>query len=64
MVEMNNGRISWIVISDDHPKVEEYLNDQEDVDIQTNSMPKINDLRSWNQCPWIPDDVVHRNVDL
>ena len=68
LVEMNNGRRCWIVLSDDHEKVKEYLDglddDDDDIQVEREAMPTINNLLQWNQCPWIPDESYTENVDL
>ena len=55
LAEIKDGLYMWKVLDDDDELVQDYKTRQEtqnEIDIET-----VDDVNSWNKCPWIPDTI-------
>ena len=61
LVNLENGEQAWVVLSEDHPVIAEYLRTNEDDDIRMENdgherFPLIQNLRDWHRQDFIPLD--------
>ena len=77
LVQLHNGMESWVILSDEHPKVVEYLEQEDqkeeveeeedqDIDLQTpnvEKMPFITNLSDWNKQDFITLDGTFRDCE-